>query len=571
MTLNKASCWLISAYLLVIVACGTFAGSLWRIDPHHDGFTYLPAKFAEIGIFPPGGAGSNYGIAQAVFEGAILNFIPDYFIFYRLIAVILILISGFLIFRIISLESQKLQSALFTLVWLFANPTWQNSINIVPQSIQSVWPNLWIQTLTLLALYITNRKILNNKVNFITLGIILATLPFIRIQGAISTVFLLILIKIKTKKLKLLIVFYFCTTIFWLTLITVSGGIEKYYQDIFLKPLNGLVDFSSFEYFFNFGRSLLNYYVVITSVSILFFLILLKITSAKKIVSKLHILFVLIILAVAKSRNPEIWPSIFVAKSNSLVLDLAFVSSVSYAFLQRNMILKVFKNKGSNNQKNLLVLALFSAFNHINLFPLPDEGHKWWSSAITLIFLAKLIEKLRHNAIWKAYKFVHFVNIAILTSLILSSINVIFFLKIDRISIINEQNSRYNYIQYPAIDSEMVKTFELTTEILSVIETSGAQINFVCREPLYYLGHDHISNSADKAFDFLNKPYRINPNYDVNFFCNTQYQEVINLENQKYFIIGSKSPNLIVFGHKHAVYFKELIEKYSEKLHNNRQ
>ena len=264
--LKKLSYWSLIVLLVIIVVTGTFLGAFWRLDPHHDGFTYLPAKFGEIGQFPPGGAGSNYGVAQATIEGIILNFIPDYFILYRLIAVFLILATGYFTYKIISLKGQKLNAALFALIWLYANPTWQNAINTIPLSLQAVWSNLWIQTLTVYSIYLIDYKTKISKRNITCIGIITATLPFFRFQGLISSMLILTLFFIKTHEYKFLTKILTFTIFLWLSIILMSGGLSKYFEDIFIKPSEGLVEFTSFSYLFQFGRSFLNYYLVIGSI-----------------------------------------------------------------------------------------------------------------------------------------------------------------------------------------------------------------------------------------------------------------------------------------------------------------
>jgi hypothetical protein len=540
--------------------------AFWRLDPHHDGFTYLPARLAEIGKFPPNGAGSNYGIAQAVFEGAILNLVPNYFIFYRFIAVALILISGILIYRIIALGSKKIESILFMLLWLFANPTWQNSIKTIPQTAQAVWPNLWIQTITLLALFIIQRFSNYSKSQCALLGIIIATLPFIRVQGIISSVFILMLIKVRKNRLKEIVYSSMLTFLFWLFLIQVSGGVSSYYKDIFSKPREGLVKFLSFEYFVSFAQGLVNYYIVITFTMLLILVFILKMIRVNFAFSSKQTIFIILVFAIATSRHPEIWPSVFIAKSSTLILDLAFVCSVIYAFTQRNLMLKVLKKKTYKSEDSLFILSLFSICNHLNLYPIPDEGHKWWSSAVTLIFLARLIEKFKDNQFLKPYKLVKIVNNTMVASLVLSSVNVICFLSIERYTISSPKISIYRYLQYPVSDFEKVKTFQNSMEVLSFIESTGMKINYVCRDPLYYVGNQRIAKSVDKVFDFVQKPYILDLKHEVNFLCSVSSSEVINLENYNYAVIGRGLTNLFVYNKDQIDDFNEVITRFPDSL-----
>jgi hypothetical protein len=299
---------------------------------------------------------------------------------------------------------------------------------------------------------------------------------------------------------------------------------------------------------------------------LLILVFILKMIRVNFAFSSKQTIIIILVFAIATSRHPEIWPSVFIAKSSTLILDLAFVCSVIYAFTQRNLMLKVLKKKTYKSEDSLFILSLFSICNHLNLYPIPDEGHKWWSSAVTLIFLARLIEKFKDNQFLKPYKLVKIVNNTMVASLVLSSVNVICFLSIERYTISSPKISIYRYLQYPVSDFEKVKTFQNSMEVLSFIESTGMKINYVCRDPLYYIGNQRIAKSVDKVFDFIQKPYILDLKHEVNFLCSVSSSEVINLENYNYAVIGRGLTNLFVYNKDQIDDFNEVITRFPDSL-----
>jgi hypothetical protein len=151
-------------------------------------------------------------------------------------------------------------------------------------------------------------------------------------------------------------------------------------------------------------------------------------------------------------------------------------------------------------------------------------------------------------------------------SLVLSSVNVICFLSIERYTISSPKISIYRYLQYPVSDFEKVKTFQNSMEVLSFIESTGMKINYVCRDPLYYIGNQRIAKSVDKVFDFIQKPYILDLKHEVNFLCSVSSSEVINLKNYNYAVIGRGLTNLFVYNKDQIDDFNEVITRFPDSL-----
>ena len=111
-----------------------------------------------------------------------------------------------------------------------------------------------------------------------------------------------------------------------------------------------------------------------------------------------------------------------------------------------------------------------------------------------------------------------------------------------------------------------MQTFFTTRDILTNLEIQRIKVEYKCREPLYYLGKDFISESSINAFDFLEKPFYINRTAEVYFFCGTNLEEIKNIGNKKYIIIGEKPSNLLIFQDSTLPIFKNLLERDSFKI-----
>lgn len=550
---NKSFAYVISI-LFTYITYLTYRSSFWRIDAHHDGYVYLSASQAQEGNLPPE-VTNHHGIVSPFFEGKILNLTSNTLIHYRFIGLIVIFITAILIFRIIRLKFNVLAALSFSLLWLSANPSWVGSIKETPIGIQSIWPNLWVQLFTLAALFIILK---NKKLSILQqtlLGIILATLPFIRIQASISLIFLLIFTYVRLRKLNILIlVSAAATSFFWVNLIRINGGINLYVSNILGDPLSKK-DYAEFitlnAILFNVANKI-KYYIVI---SLIAGIILLAIGLLKRkgnldfnIRKQMITLFVLTtVLMILTLKNPTIWVSTIYMHATTLLIDLSVPLSVIYILYILNQL--IFKSNRiiNNDQIVLLSLSLFNLLNLVNQFPLSDRGHKWWSSAVSVIFLAYIlnIDFFERNSVLRIYNVKKFMYGFLLITVCLSSLEGLFFQKIQKTQISGYQFANFNGISYPKEDLELVENLLKSIEVLTRLEQMNVSIFYKCEDGLYYFRQDRLSVDARAALT-KNVDVRTSDVNSVVFVCNATRHTDLDLNNFSIFSIGNKYPDLFL-------------------------
>jgi hypothetical protein len=542
------------AILSIYIAFLTYISSFWRIDAHHDGYVYLSASQALNGKLPPE-VTNHHGIASPFIESVILKLSSNSLINYRIIGMAVIFITAMYIFRIIRIKLNVMTALGFTLLWLSANPSWVGSIKRTPNGIQSIWPNLWVQLFTLLAFFIIAK---NQKLSIrqqTILGIIFATLPFFRIQASISLIFLITFTYVRFRKLNIVIlVSSALTALFWLNLIRLNGGISLYISNILGDPLSKK-DYAEFitldAVLYNLANKI-KYYIVISLLAgtILFAIVLLKRkrNSNANLMRQKIIFFILItILILLTIKNPIIWISTLYSHATTLLIDLSVPLSVIYiCYLLNQLIFKSIKAL-DGNQILLLSLSFLNILNLVNQFPLSDRGHKWWSSAPSVIFLAYLInnESFEKNLALKKYNVKKFIYSFLFISVCLSSLEGSFFQKIERNKISGYQFANFNGIYYPKEDKELVQNLLLSIEVLTRLEQMKVPVFYKCEDGLYYFRKNRLSEDARAA---LTKNVDI-PSSRVNsviFVCNSSRDAALDLGNFNVFTIGKNFPDVFL-------------------------
>jgi hypothetical protein len=541
---NKIKFALISFATICLVHL-TFSSSSFRVDPHHDGHSYLSAYLGIFGIYPPQ-TSNVYGIAGPFIESKILSIFSPSLIAYRYIALFLICLSALLIYKIISFKLNRTSSAIFALLWISANPTWVSAISGTSGHIQVVWPNLWIQTFILIALYILFSKENINSYERILLGVMIASLPFFRIQGIVSSILLIIIVLIKFKKKRSLFLFsLLATSGGWLTLVQFNGGINRYFKNIIMNPLT-IDAYSPHRSVFavlNFMLNLGKYYLVILIFLLILLLAISKFTD-KSSVNKIRLqrfdpmIILALILFLLVIGNYNIWVDTLYRHTTTLLMDVSVPMSVIYLIY---IFYKGFLNKTfswSGNDSLLIILSTINLSNLVYQYPLPDLGHRWWSSAISVIFIAYISEnriKLKHLQRINLNLKYFFIPVSVAT-IFFSILQGLFFQQINTVSVTNDQDILYR-MRYPITDSEVVLNLQKSNKVLIYLEENGIKINYFCRDGLYYLRNNGYSAYSKTGVNIFSYRYEVNDN-EVNFYCNHEKEYFPKTDKYRKIIIG---------------------------------
>jgi hypothetical protein len=526
----------------------------WRIDTHHDGIMFLPAILGKSNNLPQDSVFYFYGIAQPLFEGLIFKFLPISIINYRLIAFALIMLTGYFLYKIISLKLSKTISLVFSLTWMFANPTWANSFESVPVSIQTPWPNLWIQTFFISCVYIILRSKLETFSSLLLVSTMAGSMPFFRMQGMVYSfyVFILVLIVNKTRLLRYTI-FSIVVIFAWLTLIQFHGGLKLYLSNTIFYPRNFYSTFTSHDYVLDFFIHSITYYFVCAAL-LISYLCISNITYIKTYFWRKFLFLNLCLLAICAAIQFEFnqWLEIIIKNSSSIILDSFLLLAVIFAII---IFATDYRARNRSDLSTKTILGFYSLASVSNLFfqfPLPDLGHRWWSSAILVLFIAEATTidmyqkfKLQQNLIKKT------IVMGCIASIFFSGLQGIKFLSFERSELVVSGTNIYNGIKIPKRDKETIEKFNSSLKTLRYLENLGVKINYNCRDGLYYL---RDSNYVIESKNFLYSPgkerevlqYVNSVESKVTFYCNVDSENIKNLSLFKYFVIGSNQTDLFV-------------------------
>jgi hypothetical protein len=532
----------------------------------------LSAYLSSIGEIPPT-VTNHHGIASAFIEGRLLLLTTTSLLSYRFIGLLVIILTAILIYKIIALKLGKITALSFSLLWLSSNPSWMASIKQTPTGIQSVWPNLWIQllTLTVLSILLHNRKIL--LVNQVVIGIALASLPFFRIQGFTILIVLFAYILIEFRKyLPIILTTSSLTTFAWLILIYVNGGLNLYVENILLSPLSkaDYAEFISFNsIFFNFANKF-KYYLVVLVV----FLLLISGTSLIKSIVKtkigpLHHLLVFsalfLFLLGLTLKNSQIWVDTFYIHATALFIDLSIPAAAIYLLLIAKRYIFKSDKLYDRDQNSTILLAVLVIVNILNQFPLSDRGHKWWSAAPSVILLAYLSHiNLRNKNGKDKLNLRRIFSALLIASISLSMVEGRVFQEIDRKKIENYKFAEFNGIDYPEIDTELVQNLLKSVEILSQLEAKRIDVSYVCDDGLYYMRSGAVSPLAYSGLA-KNTEFMIPEIDSIAFICHSKrriHSNLNNLNNLNIYTIGRENTDLFIVDEKSELnlVLKNLIE-----------
>jgi len=527
----------------------------WRIDPHHDGIMFLPAILGKNNHLPQESLFYFYGIAQPFLEGMIFKVIPVYMISYRFIAFLLILITGYFLYKIISLKLSKSISVMFSLIWLFANPTWANSFKSIPVSIQIPWPNLWMQTIFIICIYIILRYQLTTLHTLTLVSVMGTSLPFFRTQGVIYSVCIVLLVLIVDKtKIFLYLILSIAVILAWLLLIQTNGGLSLYFTNTIAYPREFYRVFTTFDYFFNFFAHSMIYYLV-CGIILLSYLCIVNFSYFKTTfqVKFSFIISLLLLLCILINFEFDQWTKIISDNSSSILLDSFILLAVTHTVI---MLLSYCRaNSESTKQRNRFLdfYGLASLSNLIFQYPLPDLGHRWWSSAILVLFFAEVysldlnhIFKINKNITRKALIFCG------VGSIIVSGIQGLKFLNFERKDLKLSTSHFYRGIQFPVGEQQMIEKFNSSLNVLNYLENLNIEIKYVCRDGLYYIRNSgYVAQARDFLYSSGNEReilQYVNDSSDrVTFYCNTDSRNIKNLSQFKFLTIGQNNTDHFVF------------------------
>ena len=543
--------FLASAWLMVLFA--TFKAAIWRLDTHHDGYVYLPTFLAKFGHLPPEYPKTVYGIAQPVTENLIMYFIGSTFINYRTIALTIIFLTSFFIYKISkNFTNNTKYSLVMALLWLSANPTWANAKNSKLIAIQESWPNLWIQFATLLALLILQINVSHKILLNLFVGFIAGTLPFFRIQGLFSSVLILIFILIIKGRIRYFVMGFGIALILWLIIIRLNGGLDSYLTNILSVPVDGLNQYTTLTYILNFCRGLIGYYLFIYWIYISLNIVTNFVSRNRnlfrnymKLKTTKMLYFILTILVVPNIFSDyKLWIDTFDRHGSTFFLDLSLPFAIEIILLN---IYKKVKHKGNYISKELFFSALGVLINIVYQFPLPDLGHKWWSSAFSAIFLVLYFSVKPKENLTNENNYL--VSLLVIITICISIINIYFFTTIKYENINNRNLTLYNGIQIPYYDKESLTKFFNSKELINYLENNKIDIDYFCRDGLYYINQSGFSSKSNEALDFVNlykKSIHDGKNY-VQFYCNYESLDKDLYISKEYIIFGNEKQDIFVF------------------------
>jgi hypothetical protein len=530
----------------------TYVASSWRLDTTHDGYVYISAHLGIYGIYPPQTT-NHHGIVAPFLESKLLQLFSPTLLTYRFIGLVLIWLTVLMIYKIISLKTNKLAAGLFSLLWISANPPWSTSIKQIYIHIQPTWPNLWIQLFALISFFLVLRKKFIGPVDQIVVGVLLATIPFIRIQGLAYSILILGLVLYKNKSLITYFLISIITTSFaWISLIQMSGGIGKYFRNIILNPVT-LTDYSPWRsinsIFFTFAYRG-KYYLVLLLVITVIYLLIPQLNNSKfktiKLYEKFFLVSILTILILAlTAKNQNAWLNSLYGNATFLLIDTA----VPLAFVYLAIILRKLANHRdltlNKENKMLIFFAVVVLISIIYQFPLADNGHKWWSTAASVIFLALLAQDKEYFGVGKYAKISlkHTVTVLSISSILLSTVEGAYFLQARKIQVNDTVVNKFNGITYPPEDSEVISNLLTSLQVLTNLENSKMTINYVCAEGLYYVRKNGNSPQSRKSLDFSTS---FSTKYDVNFFCNSSLTKIPELLDYQIISVGDNLKNIFL-------------------------
>jgi hypothetical protein len=258
----------------------------------------------------------------------------------------------------------------------------------------------------------------------------------------------------------------------------------------------------------------------------------------------------------------NLWITTLNAQSSNLVLDLAVPLSFEIIALTifNKKTINIFKNAIN---KPLVFTATAVVINIIYQFPLPDLGHKWWASAFSAIFLYNYLVFTQINIRSKLLKI--WLIVILIPSLTFSSANIYGFFQINY-AIIKETNlTEYNGLQIPTYESNQIQKFFLSKSLLQYLDDNNIEINYYCRDGLYYINSKGYSSNAKNGLNFVKAVHvqNYNKNY-VKFFCNSENIDKGLFSSTRNIVYGDQNQDRFEFFNFEDELYTEIIEIFND-------
>ena len=529
----------------------TFSSINWRVDPHHDGYIFFPAYIGTFGKLPPQ-VDTAYGIAQPLIESHFMRIFGTSLLTYRSIAAILISASGILLFMILATRISRSNSVLMSCLWLAANPNWSGASKSIPQAIQVSWPNLWIQTLTLVCVYfvLKDRKLRYYEILLVL--IISCSLPFFRIQGIIpGFIVILFLFKLHIKPERIISSLFviFLNVLFWISLIEMNGGVRLYLSNILTEPIAKMEKYTQKSIVIDWIVGVGNYFMVVgLGLLVLYYIFNFRFRKSYSF-TRYIILFFMLISASNFIRKPELWISVFTNHITTLLLDSTILIAVMY-LVKFCFEYKVEQFKKAKNYFPNLFTAILALSNLIFIYPLPDLGHRWWSSAFCIVFLIFCIESEQEEGTsFRKVIISPLLTVLTILTLLISLFQGSEFLKIKTYKVQQTEKYFLNGMRYPIDSQEAMINLRKSVKLLEKIESKNIEIKFFCRDGLYYIRDTYKSDYYLKSLKFIDLKLFDNTleGEYVSFFCNLGLEELAGRSYSGKYEIGTDRVDTFIF------------------------
>jgi hypothetical protein len=402
-----------------------------------------------------------------------------------------------------------------------------------------------------------------NLWNQILVGVIAGTLPFFRIQGLITSILLLTLCIVNLRRHIRTVLISFCASVFsWLLLVVANGGLVLYYYNIILNAKDGFNSYTTLNYATKFATGFINYYLIVGLLFVLIVFLSLKMSKGARTRSKQTtyiFLFIPLLLSLLMSKNFHIWPSVLYRNSSTLIIDSTILISLLYLIINWRKIVKNKNFPWEAEELNIIILAIGVLANLVYQYPLPDLGHRWWSSSLSLIFISQLMNK-SWNRITIEIKIIFknsFVFLSVAT-ILLSSVQGLFFLNIDKKTIHDNNLFIFNGVQYASSNEEVIQNLFKSIKVLRYLEEKQVAVNYYCRDGLYYVRNNGYVESSKNALNFLNTKGALREYVGVNFYCNTNIKDISYIKDKHILLIGNSQTDFFIFNDNDFKIFNEL-------------
>jgi hypothetical protein len=150
-----------------------------------------------------------------------------------------------------------------------------------------------------------------------------------------------------------------------------------------------------------------------------------------------------------------------------------------------------------------------------------------------------------------------FVFLSVAT-ILLSSVQGLFFLNIDKKTIHDNNLFIFNGVQYASSNEEVIQNLFKSIKVLRYLEEKQVAVNYYCRDGLYYVRNNGYVESSKNALNFLNTKGALREYVGVNFYCNTNIKDISYIKDKHILLIGNSQTDFFIFNDNDFKIFNEL-------------